>query len=94
MASVAPITGTISKSRKVNERKRLRLKVHRSTYQGLRSLARQNGMSTRRYVRRVLEAHVAADLPSGREPLGDPTVLVVEEDAVSQSPVAQPIVQA
>lgn len=94
MESVAPITGTISKSRKVDKRERLRLKVHRSTYQGLRALARQNGMSTRRYVRSVLEAHVAADLPSGREPLGDPAVAVVEEDAVSQSPIAQPIVQA
>ena len=94
MATVAPITGKISKSRKVNERKRLRLKLHRSTYQGLRALARQNGLSTRRYVRAVLESHVAAELPSGRESLGDPTVSVVEEHAVSQSPVAQPIVQA
>jgi len=94
MASVAPITGKISKSRKVADRKRLRLKLHRSTFQTLRALARQNGMSTRRYVRSVLEAHVAASDPSRGEALSDPAVVVVEPDPVSQSPIAQPIVQA
>lgn len=94
MASVAPITGSIPKPRKVADRKRLRLKLHRSTYQGLRALARQNGTSTRRYVRAVLEAHVAASTPSRGESLSAPTVTVIEGDPIGEGPVAQPIVQA
>ncbi len=99
MESVAPITGKLPKKSKVKDVKRLRLKLHRSTFQGLRSLARQNGTSTRRYVRGVLEAHVASNLTStqsssGGESLSSPTVPVVETDTVSQSSVPQPIVQA
>jgi hypothetical protein len=91
--SVAPITGTRPKPGKVADRKRVRIRMHRSTHRALKALARQHGVPTRRYIRSVLEAHVAAHTPSGGETLDPPTNLIIQGDAITQSPEAEPIVQ-